>query len=43
MLVTEFGMLMFVKPVQPQNELLPMLVTELGMVTLVRSGQSKKA
>ena len=26
-----------VRPVQPQNAYLPMLVTDLGMVTLVRS------
>ena len=30
---------MLVRPEQPENGLLPMLVTEFGMITLVRSEQ----
>ena len=36
MLVTEEGISMFVRPVQPENAFHPMLVTEEGMVTLFR-------
>ena len=36
MLVTELGMVTFVRPLQPENAEYPMLVTELGMVMLVR-------
>ena len=39
MLVTEFGMVTFVKPEQPENAELPMPVTEFGMVTLVKPEQ----
>ena len=35
MLVTESGMVISVKPVQPENAELPMLVTESGMVISV--------
>ena len=37
------GMSMFVRPVQPLNAELPMLVTELPMVTLVRPVQPLNA
>ena len=43
MLVTEFGMVTEVKPVQPEKAWLPMLVTEFGMVTEVKLVQSWKA
>ena len=43
MLVTELGMVMLVRPVQPQNVPSPMLVTELGMMMLVRPVQSENA
>ena len=36
MLVTELGMVMEVRPLQPSKAKSPMLVTELGMVTEVR-------
>lgn len=39
MLVTEFGMVTDVRPVQPENAPAPMLVTEFGMVTDVRPVQ----
>ena len=35
MIVTESGIVTFVKPLQPENALFPMLLTELGIVTLV--------
>ena len=35
MLVTEFGMVTDVRPMQPLNALSPMLVTEFGMVYVV--------
>ena len=35
MLVTLFGMITFVKPVQPENVMFPMLVTLLGIIILV--------
>ena len=35
MLVTEFGIVMPVKLLQPKNESPPMLVTEFGIVMLV--------
>ena len=34
-LVTLDGMVMLVKPVHPENAVVPMVVTELGMVMLV--------
>ena len=43
MLVTELGMEMPVKAVQPIKALFPMLVTELGMEMPVKAEQSKKA
>ena len=43
MLVTEFGMVTEVKPVQPAKAAPPMLVTEFGMVTEVRPVQPLKA
>ena len=39
MLVTDEGMSMLVKPEQSANAEPPMVVTELGMVMLVRSVQ----
>ena len=36
MLVTEFGMVIDVNPLHPENAYTLMLVTELGMVTSVR-------
>ena len=36
MLVTLFGIVMLVSPLQPQNADAPMLVTEFGIVTFVR-------
>ena len=39
MLVTEFGMVTEVKPVQPAKAYSPMLVTELPMVTEVKPVQ----
>ena len=35
MLVTELGMVMEVRPLQPLKASLPMLVTELGMVVFL--------
>ena len=43
MLVTELGMVMLVRPLQPQNASSPMLVTELPIVTLVRLVQPENA
>ena len=40
-LVTELGIVMLVKPEQPQKHLLPKLVTELGIVMLVNPEQPK--
>ncbi len=40
MLVTLFGMVTLVKPVQYANAQSPMLVTLFGMVTLVKPVQS---
>ena len=39
MLVTLFGIVMLVSPVQPENAELPMLVTLPGIVMLVRKAQ----
>jgi hypothetical protein len=36
MLVTELGIVIEAKPLQPKNALFPMLVTELGIVTEVK-------
>ena len=36
MLVTEFGMLIDARPLQPWKALSPIVVTELGMLTDVR-------
>ena len=41
--VTEFGIVIDVKPLQPEKALFPILVTELGIVTEVRPLQSSKA
>ena len=41
MLVTLFGIVIEVKPVQPENALPPMLVTLLGIVTEVKAVQSE--
>ena len=43
MLVTLFGMVIEVKPLQPEKALLPMLVTLLGMVMEVKPLQPQKA
>ena len=39
MLVTDEGMVMLVKPVQPENAPSPMYVTDEGMVMLVKPVQ----
>ena len=39
MLVTPFGIVIVVKPVQPLNAALPMFVTDVGIVTLVKRQQ----
>ena len=41
--VTELGMVISVKPVQPENALLPMEVTELGIVIAVKLVQEENA
>ena len=41
--VTELGMVMLVRPEQPENALSPMSVTELGMVMLVKPVQPENA
>jgi len=43
MLVTLFGIVTLVRPVQPEKAAIPMLVTLFGMVTLVRPLQPEKA
>ena len=43
MLVTELGMVMFVRPEQEANALTPIVVTLLGMIMLVRSEQPENA
>ena len=43
MLVTLFGMVMLVRPSQPENAEPPMLVTPFGMVMLVRLLQPQNA
>ena len=43
MLVTLFGIVMLVKPVQPENALYPMLVTLFGIVTRVKAIQLENA
>ena len=43
MLVTLLGMVIEVRPEQPQNAVSPMLVTLLGMVTEVRPEHPKNA
>ena len=43
MLVTELGILMEVKELQPWKAWLPMLVTELGMLMEVKALQPEKA
>ena len=43
MTVTEFGIVIFVRPVQPENAELPISVTELGMTTSFRLTQFLKA
>jgi hypothetical protein len=43
MLVTLFGIVMLVRPLQLSNVELPMLVTLFGIVTLVRPLQEEKA
>ena len=43
MLVTPSGMVMEVRPLQPEKALLPMLVTPSGMVMEVRPLQPEKA
>ena len=40
MLVTDEGMVMLVKPVQPENADSPMVVTELGMVVFLQLATS---
>ena len=42
MLVTELGILMEVKELQPQKVLSPMLVTELGILIEVKALQPQK-
>ena len=43
MLVTEFGIVMLVKPLQPTNAASPMLVTDFGIVMLVKLLQQENA
>ena len=43
MLVTLLGMVILIKPVQPEKARLPMLVTPFGISMLVRLKQLKKA
>ena len=40
--MTELGIVMLVKPEQPQKQLCPKLVTELGIVMLVNPEQPEK-
>jgi len=41
--MTELGMVMSAKPLQPENALLPMVVNELGRATLVNALHSLNA
>ena len=43
MLVTLFGIVMLLRPVQLENAQFPMLVTLFGIVMLVRLGHSENA